>query len=192
MPHDRRHQRSVCTTMQVAVLRSTLLLLADCRTVSGGRRPWGESAGSRLRALPAELNALDMRLGTHSTAAAAASPAAQPGSAAAVAAPHTAAGSAKLPQGSAISAQQLAVTPAASAGSAGPKAEAGAASVPAYAADEPPGHRLQAAQGAVRQQDTSVREAAAVTALQRACRQCATLAKDLAAGQAALSAAKRD
>ena len=188
--------KAACHAMQVAALRSTLLLLADCRTASGGRRPWGESSSSRLRALPAELNALDMRLGTVSTAAAAASPAAQPGSAAAAAAPDTAAGSANPLLGNTSTAQQLALTPAGAAGvacsEAGAEVEAAAGPVPAHAADEPPGHRLQAAAGAPCQQGTTTQEVAAFTALRRACRQCATLAKDLAAGQQVLCAAKRD
>ena len=182
--------------MQVAALRSTLLLLADCRTVSGGQRPWSEVAGSRLRALPAELNALDMRLGAPSTAAAAASPAAQPGSAAAAVAPDTAVGSAQIPLGSVESAQQLAMMSAAAAGvacsEAEAEAEAAAGPVRAHAADEPPEHRSQSPAGAMRQHDTSTQEAAIVTALRRASRQCATLAKDLAASQHVLCATKRD
>jgi hypothetical protein len=161
-----------------------------------GRRPWGESPDGRLRALPAELNALDMRLGTLPTAAAA-FPAAASSSAAAAAAPEdTAAGSASAPQGSTSAAQQLAMMSAAAAGvacsEAGAGAEAAAGPVPAHAADEPPGHRSQAAGGDPRQQDTTTRDAEAVTALRRASRQCATLAKDLAAGQHVLCAAKRD
>lgn len=147
--------------LQVALLRGTLLLLTDCRTAGGGRRPWGAAADARLRALPAELSALDMR---HSTAAGAAT-------------------------GAAGTAGGAAPTAAAAASHAVPEADAAAPDAAVAAADEPPDHRAARAAGDGTQQQRQGVQAAAA-ALRRACRECAALAKDLAAGQRA--AAKRD
>lgn len=152
---------------QIMLLRSTLLLLADCRTAGGGRRPWGAAADARLRALPAELNALDMRLPAAAGAA------------------RGAAGTA----GSAAPALAVAALPAGPARppASGAQATDGAAPDAAVAAaDEPPSHRAARAAS----DDAQQHQGAQAAALRRACRECAALAKDLAAGQQA--AAKRD
>ncbi len=161
---------------QVGQLRATLLLLAQCRAASGGRRPWSAAADARLKALPAELNATAMRSG--------AAPAAVASSAATAAAEQHSTAAVPRPAGTESSAAiDFAASDTADSRTAATFVHAAPVDEAGVEGPTAPGGKRR---GAARQPAAEP----ALAATRRACRACIALLKELDSGQQ--GASKRD